>query len=54
MIALLLVFTVAELTVGIMTNSLALLADAFHMLSDQIALLVGFVTLRVLFTWQSC
>ncbi|GGC62026.1 cation transporter [Hoyosella rhizosphaerae] len=40
-LAILTVFLVLELTVGIMINSLALIADAGHMATDVIALLMG-------------
>lgn len=40
-LAILSVFVVIELTVGLMINSLALLADAGHMLTDVAALLMG-------------
>ena len=36
-----------ELIFGIITNSLALKADAFHMLSDVIAIAISFVTSRI-------
>ena len=32
------IFTIVELTGGILSNSLALLSDSFHMLSDVLAL----------------
>ena len=35
-----------ELIIGYMNNSVALVADAFHMLSDVIALIVGLVAVR--------
>ena len=40
-------FFVVEIVVGNMTNSLALVADAFHMLSDMISLLIGLVAVRI-------
>jgi len=40
-------FLLAEFVVGILTNSLALLADAFHMMSDQVAFLVGFISIQM-------
>ena len=40
-------FFVVEIVVGNMTNSLALVADAFHMLSDIISLLIGLVAVRI-------
>ncbi|OAF71896.1 Solute carrier family 30 member 8 [Intoshia linei] len=39
-------FFVIELVVGQKTNSLALVSDAYHMLSDLIALVIGLVSLR--------
>eukprot|EP00057_Strongylocentrotus_purpuratus_P016184 XP_011670658.1 PREDICTED: zinc/cadmium resistance protein isoform X5 [Strongylocentrotus purpuratus] len=39
-------FFFVELSVGYITHSLALVADSFHMLSDIIALIVGFVAVR--------
>ncbi|KAF3357494.1 ATP-dependent Clp protease ATP-binding subunit ClpX [Verticillium dahliae VDG1] len=41
MLAIDIVFFVTELTVGLLVKSLALLADAFHMLNDIISLCVG-------------
>ncbi len=35
------------MSLGLILNSLALLADAFHMLSDQMALIVGIFALEV-------
>ena len=40
-------FCVAEIAGGLISNSLALLGDAFHMFSDFLALLIAFVALRV-------
>ena len=54
-------FFVAELVTAIMTRSLALEADAFHMLSDVLAMLTGFFaaklaqrppTLKATFGWS--
>ena len=39
-------FFLVEIIVGYMTNSMALVADSFHMLSDVMSLIVGFVALR--------
>ena len=39
-------FFVVEIVVGYATNSMALVADSFHMLSDIISLLIGFFALR--------
>ncbi|MBB3037601.1 cation diffusion facilitator family transporter [Hoyosella altamirensis] len=41
------VFLVLELTVGLMINSLALIADAGHMLTDVVALLMGLAALTL-------
>jgi len=38
------VFAALEFAFGLITNSLALLADAFHMLSDVISLVIGFLS----------
>ena len=40
-------FFVVELVVGYLTNSLALVGDAYHMLSDVIALIIGVASVRV-------
>ncbi|XP_064634668.1 proton-coupled zinc antiporter SLC30A1-like [Lineus longissimus] len=40
-------FFVVEITVGYISNSIALVADSFHMLSDVVALIVGFASVRV-------
>jgi len=40
-------FFLAEIVFGYVTNSLALIGDSYHMLSDVIALIVGFASLRV-------
>jgi solute carrier family 30 (zinc transporter), member 1 len=47
MIALVGVFAVAEFAFGIATGSLAILADAFHMISDMLGLVVGLVAVRL-------
>ena len=39
-------FFLVEIIVGYVTNSMALVADSFHMLSDVMSLIVGFVALR--------
>ena len=39
-------FFIVEIVVGYLTNSMALVADSFHMLSDVVSLLVGYVALR--------
>ncbi|AEF38962.1 cation diffusion facilitator family transporter [Hoyosella subflava] len=46
-LAILSVFLVLELTVGLMINSLALIADAGHMLTDVVALLMGLAALTL-------
>ena len=40
-------FFLVELIIGIQINSLALQADAFHMASDVLALLIGYYTLHI-------
>ena len=40
-------FFLVEIVVGYFTNSTALIADSFHMLSDVVALLIAFVSVRV-------
>ena len=47
MLALTLSFMLVEVIVGHMTHSLALIADAFHMLSDTLALIVGLTSVKV-------
>lgn len=41
------IFFLAELIFGIVGKSLALVSDSFHMLSDGISLIVGFVAIRL-------
>jgi len=40
-------FMVVELVVGNLTNSMALVADSFHMLSDVIALVIAYVSIKM-------
>ncbi|XP_065058823.1 calcium/manganese antiporter SLC30A10-like [Rhopilema esculentum] len=40
-------FFFAEIVVGYATNSMALVADSFHMLSDVVSLFVGFFALKI-------
>jgi Co/Zn/Cd efflux system component len=40
-------FFLVEIVVGYLTNSMALVADSFHMLSDVAALVVAFVSVKV-------
>lgn len=40
-------YMVAEIAVGIVTGSLALLGDGFHMMSDLLSLIVGFISIRI-------
>lgn len=40
-------FFIVELVVGYMVNSIALIADSFHMLSDVLSLLVAMYAIRV-------
>lgn len=41
-------FFFVELIVGYVTNSTALIADSFHMLSDVVALIIAYVSIQVL------
>ncbi|CAG5121188.1 unnamed protein product [Candidula unifasciata] len=47
MLALTASFFLVEIVVGYVTNSVALVADSFHMLSDVVALIVGFCSVRI-------
>lgn len=40
-------FFLVELVVGYITNSMALVADSFHMLSDVLALVIAFLSVKV-------
>ncbi|ESO97615.1 hypothetical protein LOTGIDRAFT_103819 [Lottia gigantea] len=40
-------FFLVEIVVGYVTNSIALVADSFHMLSDVVALIIGFASVRM-------
>ena len=44
---LIVVFMLAEVTVGVLSNSLALLSDAAHMLTDAVALAIALVAARL-------
>ncbi|XP_057297264.1 proton-coupled zinc antiporter SLC30A1-like [Hydractinia symbiolongicarpus] len=46
MIGLTTIFFLVEIIVGYITKSMALVADSFHMLSDVVSLLVGYIALR--------
>lgn len=41
------IYFVVEIVVGYVTNSMSLVADSFHMLSDVAALVVAFLSLKV-------
>lgn len=43
-------FFLVEIIVGYATNSMALVADSFHMLSDIAALVVAFLSVKVKYT----
>ena len=53
MIAMTTTFFFVEIITGFIVNSLALVGDSYHMLSDIVALCVGFASVRVrlLFYW---
>ncbi|CAG0888206.1 unnamed protein product [Cyprideis torosa] len=40
-------FFLVEIVVGYVSNSMALVADSFHMLSDVAALVIAFVSIKV-------
>ncbi|KAL8584818.1 hypothetical protein ACOMHN_037523 [Nucella lapillus] len=40
-------YFLVEIIVGYVTNSVALVADSFHMLSDVVALVIGLVSIRI-------
>lgn len=40
-------FFLVEIVVGYVTNSMALIADSFHMLSDVAAIVVAFLSVKV-------
>ena len=43
-------YMLVELVVGNITNSMALVADSFHMLSDVIALIIAYISVRFVLT----
>jgi len=47
MLCLTFTFFLCEIVFGYVTNSLALIGDSYHMLSDVMALVVGLTSLRV-------
>lgn len=47
MIALTTSFFFIELVVGYVTNSMALVADSFHMLSDVVSIVIAFLSVKV-------
>lgn len=47
MVSLTFTYFVVELIVGNLTKSVALVADAFHMLSDVISLVIGIIAVRI-------
>jgi Co/Zn/Cd efflux system component len=47
MIALTSGFFIIEITVGYVTNSMALVADSFHMLSDVASIIIAFLSVKV-------
>lgn len=48
MIALTASFMIIELVVGYVTNSMALVADSFHMLSDVVSIVIAFISVKVI------
>lgn len=47
MLMLTIIFFMVEIIVGYITNSMALIADSFHMFSDAIALVIAFISVRM-------
>ncbi|KAJ3433553.1 hypothetical protein M0812_22514 [Anaeramoeba flamelloides] len=47
MIVLVAIFFVAELVTGVITSSMVLMADAFHMLSDLFSLIIGYYVVKI-------
>lgn len=47
MLVLTIIFFFVEIVVGYITNSMALIADSFHMFSDAIALVIAFISVRM-------
>ena len=47
MLSLTTTFFLIEIIVGYITNSMALVADSFHMLSDVVALVIAYVSVLV-------
>lgn len=45
-------FFLVEIIVGYVTNSMALVADSFHMLSDIAALVVAYLSVKVSYTFD--
>lgn len=63
MIGLTLSFFFVEIIVGYVTNSMALVADSFHMLSDVASIIIAFLSVKVgwssqnffaLINWSHC
>lgn len=48
MLGLTTIFFFVEIIVGYITNSMSLVADSFHMLSDVAALVVAFLSVKVI------
>lgn len=42
-------FFIVELSVGYATNSMALVADSFHMLSDVVSIVIAFMSVKVIY-----
>ena len=47
MLAMTTTYMLIELVVGNHTNSMALVADSFHMLSDVIALIIAYISIKM-------
>ena len=53
MIALTSSFFIIEIVVGYVTNSMALVADSFHMLSDVASIIIAFLSVKVCYLISS-
>lgn len=54
MLTLTFTFFLVEIVFGYITNSMALVADSFHMLSDVVALIIAFFCMKVSFPVIYC
>jgi len=45
------IYMVFEIVIGVKFKCMSLMADAFHMISDVIALTVGYISITVSWIW---